>query len=523
MKPLPFAFALAGACGLLLTSAPATERVFFAFDDHSIPWQHNLKLTLVPATKHPANPVLRRGPEGAPDHGHAVLYGSVLKVGGKFRMWYLGMFETQNQKGQAPGMWRPMCYAESDDGVHWTKPELGLVEFNGGRKNNICLITGEPFSLTRVNDFLSVMHDPTDPDPSRRYKTAFIAHVPYDDIKGGMSNLGVKEKRVCATITATSADGLTWRVVGDRPANAGGERFEAAGLYRFGDFYYTPGQLIAPWAGRNDGTDAGRLMLTYRSPDFVHWSQAKALAFARPGQLANPRVAGQQTHMGAGLWNRSNVMVGLYGMWQDAATPPPKGASHNTGVKIDLGLIVSNDGVHFREPVADFKVIARGAEGEWDDIALLQGHAFVNEGDQTMMWYSHWDTGGKLKTMEIGLATLRRDGFGHLSAKEDDNDSHFITAPLALKPGTKLLINVEGVSAAAPITVELLDDRDRPLPGFSGPNAARVSTGGLQQEVVWPGPRAPNLPADRTVAVKVHFPIKSEAKVFALYLSDATR
>ena len=79
------------------------------------------------------------------------------------------------------------------------------------------------------------------------------------------------------------------------------------------------------------------------------------------------------------------------------------------------------------------------------------------------------------------------------------------------------------MSAAAPLTVELLDDRDRPLPGFSGPNAARVSMGGLQQEVVWPGTRAANLPAGRTVAVKVHFPIKSEAKVFALYLSDATR
>lgn len=523
MNLLPFAFALAGACGLLLTSASAAERVLFAFDDHSIPWQHNLKLTLVPATKHPGNPVLRRGPEGAPDHGHAVLYGTVIKDGAKFRMWYLGMFETQIVKGQAPGMWRPMCYAESVDGVHWTKPELGLVEFNGSRKNNICLIEGEPFSLTRVNDFLSVLHEPEDSDPSRRFKAVFIAHVPSGDIRGGMSNIGVKEKLVCSTIAATSADGLKWKVVGDRPANAGGERFEASGLYRFGNFYYTPGQLIAPWGWRADGTDGGRVMLTYRSADFANWPQAKALAFARPGQLANPRIAGQQTHMGAGIWNRGNVLVGLYGMWQDAPTPPPKGSGHNTGVRVDLGLIVSNDGLHFREPVADFKVVARGGEGEWDNIALLQGHAFVNDGDRTMIWYSHWDTGGKLQSMEIGLATLRRDGFGHLSAKEDDNDSHFITAPLALKPGTKLLINVEGVSAAAPITVELLDDRDRPLPGFSGPNAARVSTGGLQQEVVWPGTRAPNLPAGRTVAVKVHFPIKSEAKVFALYLSDATR
>src|SRR4051812_2191826 len=217
---------IAIACSLGVSRAE--ERVLFAFDDYSIPWQHNLKLTLVPATKHPENPVLRRGPAGAPDHGHAVLYGTVIKVGDKFRMWYLGMFQTEFVKGQAPGMWRPMCYAESTDGVHWTKPELGLVEFNGGRKNNICLIEGEPFSLTRVDDFLSILHEPNDPDPARRYKAAFIAHVPYDDIKGGMSKIGIKERLVCATIYATSADGLKWKVVGDRPANAGGERFEVS-------------------------------------------------------------------------------------------------------------------------------------------------------------------------------------------------------------------------------------------------------------------------------------------------------
>ena len=29
------------------------------------------------------------------------------------------------------------CYAESRDGIHWTKPELGLFEFNGSKQNNI--------------------------------------------------------------------------------------------------------------------------------------------------------------------------------------------------------------------------------------------------------------------------------------------------------------------------------------------------------------------------------------------------
>lgn len=499
---------------LLTAGARADERVLFAFDDQSIPWQHNLKLTLVPATKHPDNPVLKRGPEGAPDHGHAVIYGTVIKVGDKFRMWYLGMFEAELKSGNAPGWWRPMCYAESADGVHWTKPELGLVDFNGGKRNNICLVEGEPYSMTRVNDFLSVLHDPADPDPARRYKASYIAHVPYDDIKGGMSNLGTRERRTCAAVCATSADGLRWKIEGDRPSNAGAERFEVSSLYRFGDFYYSTGQLISPWTWRADGSDAGRVMLAYRSPDFKNWSKAKAFSFARPGQLTNPPVAGQQTHMGAGLWNRGNVLVGLYGMWQDAPAPPPKGASHLLGVHINLGLIISNDGIHFREPVPDFEVISRGKDGEWDDVALLQGHAFVNEGDKTMIWYSHWDTGAKLKNMDIGLATLRRDGFGFLSRKEDDNDAEFVTTTFMTGANDKLGINVDGIAADAPLTVELLDHLDKPVPGWS----ATITANGTRKTIAWPD--GPSLPAGRKVVARVKFPVNSKARVYALYVSE---
>lgn len=506
---------LTWACAASLSSAHAADRVLFAFDDHSIPWRHNLKVTLVQADKHPENPVLRRGPKGAPDHGHAILYGTVLKDDDVFRMWYLGMSQTKVEKGQAPGWWRPMCYAESKDGVNWTKPELGLVEFNGNKKNNICLIEGPVHSMTRVDDFLSVLYEPDDPDPSHRYKVAFVAHMPYDDIKDGMSNVGVKERRVGTTICATSADGLSWQVVGDRPANAGGERFEVSSLYRFGDFYYSSGQLLSPWAWRPDGSKTGRTTLAFRSPDFKTWSQATAHAYSRPGQLTEPPVPGEQMHMGMGLWNRGNVLVGLHGMWQDAAAKPEKGENWNKGVAIDLGLVVSNDGVHFREPVPNFRIIARGEPGAWDDTALVQGHAFVNHGDKTMIWYSHWDTSANLKTMEIGLATLRQDGFGYLSAQEEDNDAEFITDFFELDENETIHLNVSRVSLDAPLTVELLDRRAQPIPGYS----VKVSTSGLHVPVVWSKP----VTAGRKRALRIRYPVGIRAHVYAVYITVQNR
>lgn len=513
--------ALLAPAAAQLPAAPAatSETILFAFDHHSIPWQHNLHLTLVPARKHPANPVLRRGEKGSPDWGHAILYGTVLHEGGKFRMWYLGMTERQLEHGQPPGYWRPMCYAESNDGIRWTKPELGLYEWNGNKRNNICAIDGEPYSLTRVNDFLSVMHDPADPNPARRYKAAYIAHVPYDDIAGGMSRVGVKERRVGAMICATSPDGLSWKVVGHAPMNAGGERFEVTALYRFGNFYYAPGQLISPWSWRSDGSKAGRVMLTYRSADFDHWSQAKAFSFARPGQLTATPVPGQQTHMGAGLWNRGNVLVGLYGMWQDGPADRPKGSSHLWGTHIDLGLVVSNDGYTFREPVPDFKVIARGGESEWDSIALLQGHAFANVGDETMIWYSHWDTAAQFRNMDIGLATLRRDGFGYLSCHAKENDAHFVTRTLTASGAPiRITANVENVSPDSALTLELLDGADRPVPGHSGKDSAKLTVSGTRQTVVWPK-GDPKLAKGKEFAIKAGFPAGSEARLYTLIVA----
>lgn len=510
------------SANVALAAEPAAETALFAFDDHAIPWKHNLQLTLVEATKHPDNPVLRCGPAGSPDHGHAVLYGSVLHIDGKYRMWYLGMSQRTLERGQAPGYWRPMCYAESDDGVKWTKPELNLVDLNGTKKNNICLIESELHSLTRVNDFLTVIHEPDDPDSTRRYKAAYIAHMPFAEVNGGRSGIGPNEGRWGSMICATSADGLRWKVIGDRPANAGGERFEVSGLYHFGDFFYATGQLISPWTWLPDGRDVGRVMLAYRSPDFQSWSKSTALSFLRPGQLlANP-IPGQQTHMGAGLWNRGNVLVGLYGMWQDGPKDRPKGSTHLHGTRIDLGLVVSNDGIHFREPVADFKVIPRGKDGEWDNIALLQGHSFANVGDQTYLWYSHWDCEGQFRSQEIGLATMRRDGFGYLSRHAKESSGHFVTAAATAElPDSSVYVNVDKATAEAPLVISLVDQYDRPLAGFSGADAAKITESGVRKEVIWPKSKRGTIPEGAKIAVRGDIAVNSDARVYAVYLAPS--
>ena len=52
------------------------------------------------------------------------------------------------------------CYAESDDGLTWTKPNLGLFEFNGNPNNNIV------WDLHGA----CVFRDEDESDPQKRYK-----------------------------------------------------------------------------------------------------------------------------------------------------------------------------------------------------------------------------------------------------------------------------------------------------------------------------------------------------------------
>ena len=61
-----------------------------------------------------------------------VSMGTVLRVDGQWRMWYDAFDHTYHNDNDAY-----FCYATSRDGVHWERPNLGLVEYGGSKDNNI--------------------------------------------------------------------------------------------------------------------------------------------------------------------------------------------------------------------------------------------------------------------------------------------------------------------------------------------------------------------------------------------------
>ena len=72
-----------------------------------------------------------------PWEGNTCAYYTIFQDGDIYRMYYRGSHFDEKTKKAAHREFT--CYAESKDGIHWTKPELELFEFNGSTANNIVL------------------------------------------------------------------------------------------------------------------------------------------------------------------------------------------------------------------------------------------------------------------------------------------------------------------------------------------------------------------------------------------------
>ena len=137
-------------------------RKLLFLDDRHVSEMHGLSRQFGEPQVCPENPVIRADTAWEKD---AAFVDSGLVVfdenDGLFKAWY------QGGACYGPDDGSNMCYATSADGVHWDKPALGMVEFEGSTANNMVL---------RAQ---CMMHDPgviidhAEPDPQRRYKVVW--------------------------------------------------------------------------------------------------------------------------------------------------------------------------------------------------------------------------------------------------------------------------------------------------------------------------------------------------------------
>jgi hypothetical protein len=479
-------------------SAGSAEQVLFAFDDHAIPFQHGLRLRLMssrsPGEEGASNVAVPVGPPGSADGRGAIYYGTVLEVNGELWMWYLGMGD------QDEGRHYRICFAKSKDGKVWEKPDLGAVEYGGNRHNNLVDLDQGRFKVAGC----VVYYEPEEPDADRRFKMVFTGSK-YPGLLFGV---------------AYSPDGVHWK---ESPNNPRGTiKLEPQGGIKWHGAYYVNGQGGLHWAP--DGWI--RALVTHVSYDFENWTQATTLGFRRDPLPPRPvghtgGIDGEAVHLGAGLWDRGNVIIGFYGQWHGDAT------NDRRWVPMDIGLVVSHDALHFREPIPDFRIVQAAENtsswlpsGQATPLerapALMQGQGFANIGKETLFWYSVW----VVPTAGIRVARWDRDRLGYLQPFDNQKKPpHLISAPIATggKP-VAVKLNIQGINQWSSVKVTVLDEQLRELPGYTAKECTGPKESGLSQLVSW-GERR-QVADDGPIRIRVDFTgVRPEdLRLYAIYV-----
>jgi hypothetical protein len=241
-----------------------------------------------------------------PDNAAVYVYGTVLQEGGLFRMWYYGLPFTTPEGGLGEC---PILYAESRDGLHWNRPNLGQVEWRGSRDNNLIALgdrnsppeSGRLVDASKIKGVtgLSLIRDDDEPRPERRYKMIY-------EQKG----IG----------TAMSPDGIHWTDLVRSHLPEG----EPSGLYKHGGYYFVSCHL----AGRGEGDrEEGREAYAWVSTDFEHWQPETVPSFKTPEPM-----------VGCGLGHRRQGPLGhSHGAWAVHAGSS-RNRRHSGGPRADRAL-----------------------------------------------------------------------------------------------------------------------------------------------------------------------------------------
>lgn len=419
----------------------------------------------------------------APWEGTGCGYHSLFKDGDRYRMYYKAWQLTVTAPGKVATGEHPTfcCYAESEDGIHWRKPELGLHEFKGSKANNIVFVS-EP-----VGQFKSEPGEPSvfkDENPNApadsRYKALLRASP-----KG--------------LLAFKSSDGLHWSPMSDTPVITDGA-FDSQNLA----FWDAPhGEYRAYWRIFTKGNLYGkpasiRAIRTATSKDFLHWENQKDLKYVdspdeqlytsqvRPYFRAPQLYLGFPTRYIERGW--SDAMRALPDAenreWRAQASKP----SQRYGLAVTEALFMaSRDGVLFKRWNEAFLPPGPEHPGSWAygnqyiGWQMLETKSALSGAPDEISLYATENYWLGAHGSVLRRYTLRMDGF--VSAQAPMSGGDLITRPIRFQ-GKRLALNF-ATSAAGSVRVELQDAEGHTLPGFSLEDCPPLFGNTLERNVTW--------------------------------------
>lgn len=399
---------------------------------------------------------------------------------GKFKMWYMAGGGTYATSGAGI-----TCYAESTDGISWTKPALNVVSgTNIVRRGSI-------------RDASTVWLDKQESNASARYKMF--------EVSGGAGHW--------AYHYLTSSDGKAWR----DNATPSGSVADRSTVYR------NPFRNVWVWSMRHNVRVHSGDPYTVRARDYMEHRDPAAGNKAAKADLKNFWFGpwpNEQKHPhysnndgSPGIYNQDaipyeSIMLGLFSVWQG----PENDVCNRDGVikRNQIMLGYSRDGYSWlREDMNPFLAVDENPTA-WNNANLQSAVGSpIIVGDKLYFYLSGRKLVDGSEIVTTGLATMRRDGFASMSGSGE-----LQTEPMRFK-GKYFFVNAD---VRGNLLVEIQDRNGNAIEGFSRTDCMAVTGDGTRLAVTWKNGKTLEGLENTTVRVKFYL---ADGDIYAFWISDA--
>lgn len=496
-------------------SSGESSRTLLLVDDRHVLYRSGTERFLHPVERHAANPVI---PETKPWEV-AIAWTSVHydQERGRYQAWY----QAYGGGGDTPQPQCVTCYAESMDGVHWDKPDLGLFPFGDAKQTNIVMVGNRGRSIRYGN---AVVVDARDPDASKRYKMAYF----------DFSQPTATNKSLPGLFIAFSPDGIHWTTpdvpmpiqrtaygdYGERVPlqnEPGRELSVPLSIADCHDVFFDASRGVfvdyaKMWI---DGPDGGMFWKhgigRSESADFIHWSTPELV------MVPDERDAAWVEFHTAPVFRYAEYYFALTQILNRA----------EGGGVIDIELMLSSDGLRWDRPFRDTLFFAREGGKGFEAGSIFTNSTPVILAEEMRFYYGAYSQGATgaddtAQSSGVGLFTLPRDRFAGVRpvARSDqptlreplDHVGQITMRPLRLSEHDSVSLNADATSGS--IRVALLDSAGYRIEDYTEEDAVAITGDSLGHAVQWADKDLSDL-ADGEYMLRIHI---KQASVFAVNL-----
>lgn len=355
-------------------------------------------------------------------------YVTVIESPDLYQMYYRGMPRAKHDLDT-----EVTCYAYSKDGIHWTKPYLGLFEVNGSSNNNVILARHRG-----CHNFAPFLDTRPGVPANERYKAV-----------GGTGAPGL--------IAFKSPDGIHWSEIQSDPVITEGA-FDSQNVAFWSD---SEERYICYFRVFRNGV---RWVARSTSEDFIHWTDPVDL------ELEGGPAQHLYTNQLFPYPRNKNLYLGFPTRFMPGRRALSKSLTEELGTSTafdfrndcaDILLVSTRGGTGFNREFMEAWIRPGLDPKNWTSRANYAAHTLLQTAPNELSIYVNHNLGYPSAHMQ--RYTLRPDGFVSINAGFSGGT---VTTPARVLDGEGLWINY-ATSAAGSIWVEALDIDHQPIAGFT--------------------------------------------------------